>query len=111
MSNDLSNNIGMMLKKAIVSEIDGYSFYELLASESSNDDVRNKLMHLGNDERRHKSMLINMYKKLVGGDIGELPEDGIGPLSEIFNIDKFCKSLKGGEISSLKPFREIVTNL
>lgn len=72
------------LKMAIKGEQDGYRFYNLLSEKAVNKDAKRKLEGLRDDESRHQETLIKMYKKHVGGEIGELPAKGITALAEVF---------------------------
>lgn len=78
------NQIGEILKRAIKGEVDGYRFYNLLAERATNPDAKRKLENLRDDEIRHEKTLIDIFKKHVGGDVGELPERGINALAEVF---------------------------
>lgn len=73
-----------MLKQAIRSEIDGRRFYEFLADKTKNPDAKRKLTTLAQDERRHESILYRIYKKKFGEEVDEVPEKGVGVLSEFF---------------------------
>jgi len=73
-----------ILKSAIKGEEDGYTFYNLLAEKATNPEAKRRLENLRNDEKRHKAVLVNLYKKFVGGEIGELPPKGINALAQVF---------------------------
>lgn len=73
-----------ILKSAIKGEEDGYTFYNLLAEKATNPEAKRRLENLRNDEKRHKAVLVNLYKKYVGGEIGELPPKGINALAQVF---------------------------
>jgi len=88
-----------LLKSAIRGEVDGYTFYNHLAEKSSNEDAKRRLINLRDDERRHGAILTELYEKYVGGEIGKLPEKGVGPLAEIFDT---------GKISELKTEMEFI---
>ena len=68
------SKLSQVLKTAIKGEEDGYKFYDLLAQKSENVEARRKLEHLRDDEIGHKKTLIEIYGRMVGGEIGELPE-------------------------------------
>ncbi len=91
-SSNLSDKAGL-LKSAIKGEVDGYTFYNLLAEKSQNREAKKRLEGLRDDEKRHKTILVELYRKHVGGDLGELPEKGIGPLATVFDKGKL-KRLK-----------------
>ena len=81
---DAKGKVAEALKVAIKGEEDGYYFYNLLAEKSVNPDAKRKLENLRDDESRHKVTLVEIYKKHVGGEVGELPAKGLTPLVEIF---------------------------
>lgn len=91
MSNDVLRDKAMLLKSAIKSEIDGFTFYDLLSKQTENTDAKRRLENLRNDEARHRATLIDIYKKEVGGDVGALPEEGVGPLQKAFVDGKLKK--------------------
>ncbi len=93
MDEQLLKDTGKLLKTAIKGEVDGYTFYNLLAEESKNPDAKRRLENLRDDEKRHKTILVDLYKKHVGGDIGELPEHGLGALATVFEKGKL-KNIK-----------------
>lgn len=76
--------IAEILKKAIKGEEEGYFFYNLLAEKAVDTNAKKMLELLRDDEIRHKETLIDIYKKHIGGEIGELPDKGINALAEIF---------------------------
>lgn len=80
-----SGTAAELLKQAIRSEIDGYRFYTYLAEKTVNRDARRKLTTLATDEKRHEAALKGIYRKVYGEDASEIPEKGIGVLSEFFN--------------------------
>jgi rubrerythrin len=84
MSNELFKDKATLLKSAIKGEEDGYRFYGFLAEKTANEEARIRLEHLSDDEKRHKATLVNLYRKYIGGEPGELPEKGIGPLDKVF---------------------------
>ena len=81
---DAKGKVAEALKIAIKGEEDGYYFYNLLAEKTENPDAKRKLESLRDDESRHKTTLVEMYQKHVGGEIGELPAKGLVPLTEVF---------------------------
>ncbi len=75
--------ISKILKRAIKGEEDRFNFYQLLAEKSDDVQAKKILQKLCDDESRHKVILIDLYKKYVSEELGELPEVGIDSLSEI----------------------------
>jgi len=73
-----------LLKHAIRSEIDGRRFYTFLAEKTANPDAKRKLNNLARDEKRHEATLYKIFKKQYNEDVGDIPEKGIGVLSQFF---------------------------
>jgi rubrerythrin len=77
-----------LLKRAIKGEVDGLRFYSYLAEKVDNKDARRKLTTLASDEKRHKAILTDIYRKLYKEEVGELPEQGINALAKFFDTKK-----------------------
>jgi rubrerythrin len=73
-----------VLRKAIKGEEDGFKFYDLLARKATNDEAKRKLENLRDDEARHKKILIDIFHKHIGAEVGPLPEQGLTALAEVF---------------------------
>ncbi len=84
MDEHLLNELKNLLKTAIKGEVDGFTFYNLMAEQSKNKDAKRRLENLRDDEKRHKAILVDLYKQHVGGDVGELPKHGLGALATVF---------------------------
>ncbi len=91
MNKEIFRDKGTLIKAGIKGEEDGYMFYGLLAEKASKVDVKLRLEHLRDDEKRHKAILTNLYRKHVGGEPVDLPEKGIGPLDKVFEKGKLKK--------------------
>jgi rubrerythrin len=91
MENRVFSDKAALLKSAIVSEIEGFTYYDLLAREATNEEAVRRLRNLRDDEKRHREVLINLYSKHVGGKLGQLPEEGISPLARAFDAGKLKK--------------------
>ena len=81
---ETKDKVAEVLRIAIKGEEDGYFFYNLLAEKATNKEAKRKLQGLRDDEGRHKETLIEMYRKYVGGEVGELPAKGLTALAEVF---------------------------
>ena len=81
---EAKEKVAEVLKMAIKGEQDGYYFYNMLSEKADNKNAKIKLQGLRDDESRHQETLIQMYKKHVGGEIGELPAKGLTALAEVF---------------------------
>ncbi len=90
---ETKEKIAGVLKTALKGEEDGYRYYDLLSQKATHPDAKRKLEGLRNDEARHKATLIEIYGRVVGGDIGELPEEGLRPLAKVFEKGRL-KALK-----------------
>jgi len=93
------SELAQLLKTAIKGEEDGYKFYNLLAEKTENVDAKRKLENLRDDEVGHKNTLLEIYKNLVGGEVGELPDKGLTALAEVF---------RKGHLDELKSEREFI---
>jgi len=91
MNKEMFRDKGTLLKAGIKGEEDGIMFYGLLAEKAANIDAKLRLEHLRDDEKRHRSVLSNLYRKHVGGEPTDLPEKGIGPLDKVFEKGKLKK--------------------
>jgi len=91
MKDDIFGDMASLLRSAIKSEIDGFTYYDLLAKEAANKEAIRRLENLRNDEARHRAILTNLFKKHIGGEIGALPSKGISPLEAAFVGGKLKK--------------------
>jgi len=82
-----------LLKHAIQGEIEGFTYYDLLSKLATNEDAVRRLENLRDDEKRHWNILTDMFNKHVGGEIGELPDQGVSALAEAFDKGRL-KNLK-----------------
>jgi rubrerythrin len=80
---DSKKKIAEVLKRAIRGEEDGLKFYGIMAGKATNPDAKRKLEGLRDDEIGHKNVLIELYGQHVGGEIGPLPDKGVGVLAEV----------------------------
>ena len=112
---DSKAKIGEVLKTAIRAEEDGFKFYDLVSKKAQNEDAKRKLENLRDDEVRHKKTLVDIFKKFVGGEVGELPEKGLSVLSDVFRKGKvdslesemqFINLAIEAELAATKYYRE-----
>jgi rubrerythrin len=72
-----------VLGKAIRSEVEAYRFYTRARKETNNPILREKLSKLAGEEKRHRQILEERYKKNTGEDRVPLPSpagpEGKGP--------------------------------
>jgi rubrerythrin len=95
------DKIAEVLKVAIKGEEDGYYFYNRLAEKAVNKEAQKKLENLRDDENRHRETLIGMFKKYVGGEVGELPAKGLTALAEVFRKGQLSERKTEMEFLSL----------
>lgn len=69
-----------ILKKAIYGEIEAMNFYKGVAEKVENKSVKDELLKLSNQEKKHKEMLEKRYFKKFGKNF--VPEGGL-----VFNPD------------------------
>ena len=67
-----------VLGKAIRSEVEAYRFYTQAMKKTNNPILREKLSKLAGEEKRHRQILEERYKKNTGEDRVPLPSPG-GP--------------------------------
>ncbi len=77
-----------LLKRAIKGEQDGLRFYAYVAEKATNPEARRKLTRLAEDETRHKRTLIEIFTSIYHEEVGELPNEGIGPLARVLDTSK-----------------------
>lgn len=82
-----------LLRYAIKGEVNGHTFYGLLAEQTENPDAKKRLESLRDDEIRHEAVLRNLFKQFVDEPVGELPERGLDALATVFDKGKL-KGLK-----------------
>ncbi len=92
-------HLAKILKTAIRGEEDGFTFYDLLSRKATNPEAKRKLENLRNDEAAHKKVLYELYEEHVGGEVGQLPDEGLTALAEV---------LKKGHLDELKSEREFI---
>jgi rubrerythrin len=106
---DSKQKIAEALKRAIKGEEDGLKFYGIMATKATNPDAKRKLEGLRDDETAHKGVLIELFGKHVGGEIGPLPEKGVGVLSDVFAKGKLNQIKSEMEFISLAIEAELAT--
>lgn len=109
-----------LLKRAIKGEKDGLRFYSLLAHKTENPEAKRKLQKLADDEKRHETTLIEIYEKLYGEEVGQLPREGINALAKFFDAGKakekhtemqFIDLAIEAELSATNFYKETAANL
>ncbi len=77
-----------LLRYAIKGEVNGHTFYGLLADKTTNPDAKRRLETLRDDEIRHEAILRGVFKKFVSEPLGELPDRGLDALATVFEKGK-----------------------
>ena len=116
-SNDETRDI---LKRAMRGEKDGYQFYDLVSKKATNPNAKRLLEKLRDDEIRHMKVLQDIFKEMVGGDVGELPEQGISALTDVFKkgqLNELQSEMEylnlaiEAELAATKYYKEIGANI
>lgn len=81
---DVNKQIEDIIKIGIKTEIEGQHFYSELAQKVKNADARKKIEMLAMDEVNHERTLRALYKELVGKDVSDLPDQGLGIFKDAF---------------------------
>jgi rubrerythrin len=109
MSKELFRDKATLLKHAVKGEEDGAMFYDLLSQAAANPTAKKRLEGLRDDEKRHKAILTSLYKKYVGGEVGALPDKGIGALAQVFEKGKLRRLKSEMEYINLAIEAELAT--
>lgn len=80
----------ILLKKAILNEVEGYEFYKLAATGTTNIETANTFMVLASEEEKHVGWLQGLLKKLGDNDTAafDLAMIPTPPSPEIFRWEK-----------------------
>ncbi|OAT82268.1 ferritin family protein [Desulfotomaculum copahuensis] len=54
-----------LLKTAILNEMEGHQFYTLAAQQVKDTDTKQALLFLAEEEEKHKSWLLNLYRNIA----------------------------------------------
>jgi rubrerythrin len=81
---DPKHEIAEIIKFGIKTEIEGQNFYSTLAKKIVHPDARKKIEQLANDEMNHERRLRTLYAKCVGGEVTDLPSQGLGVFKDAF---------------------------
>ncbi len=66
-----------ILGMAVKTELEAHNFYKDLADKVANDHVKSKILSLAGDEMRHKRLMEEMYRKMIGKEPETLPTRGV----------------------------------
>jgi rubrerythrin len=86
-----------ILKKAILIEAEGENFYQLAAENTSNHDMKNAFLYLGEEEKQHGIWLRQMMQSLAPGqkfDIDSFEREAGHELPPIFDLSQAKAQLR-----------------
>jgi len=89
----LNNQELMILKQAIINEIEGYEFYNMAASNSNFKEVKNAFLELAQEEMQHVVWLKDLFNKVKDDNIVDfqlalIPEPTSPAIFKWENIDR-----------------------
>lgn len=67
----MNNKELMIIKKAIINEIEGYEFYNMASSNSSSLEVKNAFLELAEEEKQHVLWLKDLFNKVKDNNIAD----------------------------------------
>jgi rubrerythrin len=65
----VNNQELMIIKQAIINEIEGYEFYKMASSKSNSVEVRNAFLELAEEEMQHVTWLKDLFNKVKDDNI------------------------------------------
>lgn len=89
----MNNQELMILKQAIINEIEGYEFYNMAASNSNSKEVKNAFLELAEEEMQHVVWLKDLFNKVKDDNIVDfqlalIPEPTSPAIFKWENIDR-----------------------
>jgi len=89
----VNNQELMILKQAIINEIEGYEFYNMAASNSNSKEVKNAFLELAEEEMQHVVWLKDLFNKVKDDNIVDfqlalIPEPTSPAIFKWENIDR-----------------------
>lgn len=67
----MNNQELMIIKQAIINEIEGYEFYNMASSKASSVEVKNAFLELAEEEMQHVTWLKDLFNKVKDGNIAD----------------------------------------
>ncbi|WP_207670920.1 ferritin family protein [Caloramator sp. E03] len=104
---DLFQKSLMLIKEAVQDERKDELFYDYLISVAPNQEAKQIIESIRNDERRHNQIFRAIYKNFTGQDIQSVDEPFEKPSSY---LDGLKMALKG-ELSAVVKYRQIKEGL
>ena len=65
----MNNQELMIIKQAIINEIEGYEFYNMASSKASSIEVKNAFLELAEEEMQHVTWLKDLFNKIKDDNI------------------------------------------
>ncbi|MGH4122286.1 MAG: ferritin family protein [Clostridium sp.] len=89
----MNNQELMIVKQAIINEIEGYEFYNMAASNTNSTEVKNAFLELAQEEMQHVVWLKDLYNKvkddnMVDFQLALIPEPTSPAIFKWENIDR-----------------------
>ncbi len=88
-----------LLKQAAINEQEGYEFYMMAAEDTGNQESKQALQELAQEEQNHKEWILDLYQKIESGSAEEFDFDQVeAPSPELFRwknvpLDNTSKAL------------------
>ena len=89
----MNNQELMIIKQAIINEIEGYEFYNMASSNSNSTEVKNAFLELAQEEMQHVVWLKDLFNKVKDDNIVDfqlalIPEPISPAIFKWENIDR-----------------------
>ncbi|MBZ9687971.1 ferritin family protein [Clostridium estertheticum] len=89
----MNNQELMIIKQAIINEVEGYEFYNMAASNSNSTEVKNAFLELAEEEMQHVVWLKDLFNKvkadnMVDFQMALIPEPTSPAIFKWENIDR-----------------------
>ena len=89
----MNNQELMIVKQAIINEIEGYEFYNMASSNSNSTEVKNAFLELAQEEMQHVVWLKDLFNKVKDDNIVDfqlalIPEPTSPAIFKWENIDR-----------------------
>ncbi|GCD09487.1 ferritin family protein [Clostridium tagluense] len=89
----MNNQELMIVKQAIINEIEGYEFYNMAANNSSSAEVKNAFLELAQEEMQHVVWLKDLFNKVKDDNVVDfqlalIPEPASPAIFKWENLDR-----------------------
>lgn len=90
----------LLIKQAIINEIEGYEFYTMAMNQAQTDEVKDAFKMLADEEKKHVKWLEELFEHIRdAGDKAKMSELDNPPSPRIFNWDKVDRHNAGIAVS------------